>query len=180
MEEKIYDTVIIGGGPGGYTAALYCARSGLSVAVLEKLAPGGQMATTGQVDNYPGFEDGVDGFELGEKMQRGAERFGAATLYDEVTGADLAAQPVLVDFWAPWCGYCRRLAPVVERLEKQWAGKLLVAKLDIDEAPALAERYGIDTIPTLLVFQGGKAGEPLVNPGSMAQIEAWLAEGGVE
>ena len=73
-----------------------------------------------------------------------------------------------------------RLIPVVERLEKQWAGKLLVAKLDIDEAPALAERYGIDTIPTLLVFQGGKAGEPLVNPGSMAQIEAWLAEGGVE
>ena len=94
----------------------------------------------------------------------------------EVLGA---AQPVLVDFWASWCGYCRRLAPVVERLEKQWASKLLVAKLDIDEAPALAERYGIDTIPTLLVFQGGKAGEPLVNPGSMAQIEAWLAEGGV-
>ena len=97
MEEKIYDTVIIGGGPGGYTAALYCARSGLSVAVLEKLAPGGQMATTGQVDNYPGFEDGVDGFELGEKMQRGAERFGAATLYDEVTGADLAAQPKRIE-----------------------------------------------------------------------------------
>ena len=97
MEEKIYDTVIIGGGPGGYTAALYCARSGLSVAVLEKLAPGGQMATTGQVDNYPGFEDGVDGFELGEKMQRGAERLGAATLYDEVTGADLAAQPKRIE-----------------------------------------------------------------------------------
>ena len=71
MEEKIYDTVIIGGGPGGYTAALYCARSGLSVAVLEKLAPGGQMATTGQVDNYPGFEDGVDGFERGERCSGG-------------------------------------------------------------------------------------------------------------
>lgn len=93
MEEKIYDTLIIGGGPGGYAAALYCARSGLTAAVLEKLSPGGQMATTGQVDNYPGFENGVDGFELGEKMQQGAERFGAETLYEEVTGVELAAQP---------------------------------------------------------------------------------------
>lgn len=93
MKDKIYDTVIIGGGPGGYSAALYCARSGLSVLVLEKLSPGGQMATTGQVDNYPGFEDGVDGFELGEKMKKGAERFGAETDFSEVTAVDLAAQP---------------------------------------------------------------------------------------
>ena len=68
MNDKIYDVVIIGGGPGGYRAALYCARSGMSALVLEKLSPGGQMATTGQVDNYPGFEDGIDGVELGEKM----------------------------------------------------------------------------------------------------------------
>ena len=75
MRQDIYDVAVIGGGPGGYTAALYCARSGLSVLVLEKMSPGGQMATTSVVDNYPGFEDGIDGFELGEKMQRGAERF---------------------------------------------------------------------------------------------------------
>lgn len=89
MELKIYDVAIVGGGPGGYTAALYCARSGLSAVVIEKLSAGGQMATTGNVENYPGFDEGVDGFELGEKMQRGAERFGAETLLASVTGAEL-------------------------------------------------------------------------------------------
>ena len=75
MKQISYDVAVIGGGPGGYAAALYCARSGFSVIVLEQLSPGGQMATTGQVDNYPGFEEGIDGFELGEKMQKGAETF---------------------------------------------------------------------------------------------------------
>ncbi|MBO5837863.1 MAG: thioredoxin-disulfide reductase [Oscillospiraceae bacterium] len=81
---KQFDTVIIGGGPGGYTAALYAARAGLSVAVLEKLSAGGQMALTTQIDNYPGFEEGVDGFDLAEKMQRQAERFGTETVLTEV------------------------------------------------------------------------------------------------
>ena len=89
----IYDVIVVGGGPGGYTAALYAARSGLSVAVLEKLSPGGQMATTSQIDNYPGFPDGVDGFDLGQQMARQAEKYGAQTLLAEVTGADLAASP---------------------------------------------------------------------------------------
>ena len=93
MNEKQYDVVIIGGGPGGYSAALYCARSGMSVLVLEKLSPGGQMATTGQVDNYPGFEDGIDGFELGEKMKKGADRFGAETAFDEVISVELQSEP---------------------------------------------------------------------------------------
>ena len=75
--EQIYDMIVIGGGPAGYTAALYAARSGLSVLVLEKLSAGGQMALTEQIDNYPGFESGIDGFTLGEKMQQSAERFGA-------------------------------------------------------------------------------------------------------
>ena len=89
----IYDVIVVGGGPGGYAAALYAARSGLSVAVLEKLSPGGQMATTSQIDNYPGFPDGVDGFELGQQMARQAEKYGAKTILAEVTGADLAASP---------------------------------------------------------------------------------------
>ncbi len=82
--EQIYDMIVIGGGPAGYTAALYAARSGLSVLVLEKLSAGGQMALTEQIDNYPGFESGIDGFTLGEKMQQSAERFGAVTELAEV------------------------------------------------------------------------------------------------
>lgn len=93
MADRNYDVAVIGGGPGGYTAALYAARSGYKVAVIEKLSPGGQMATTEIVDNYPGFDDGVDGYELGERMKRGAERFGAVTLFEEVASADLAASP---------------------------------------------------------------------------------------
>ena len=84
-----YDMIIIGGGPGGYTAALYAARAGLKVAVLEKLSAGGQMALTNQIDNYPGFQDGIDGFQLGEQMQQQAERFGAETILAEVTSVSL-------------------------------------------------------------------------------------------
>ena len=71
MQDNHVDVAIVGGGPGGYTAALYCARAGLETLVLEKLSAGGQMATTSQVENYPGFDEGIDGFELAEKMQRG-------------------------------------------------------------------------------------------------------------
>ena len=94
---KIYDMVIIGGGPGGYTAALYAARAGLSVVVLEKLSAGGQMALSHQIDNYPGFPDGIDGFTLGEQMQQGAERFGAETELAEVYSLDLKADPKVID-----------------------------------------------------------------------------------
>ncbi len=89
--EYIYDVVIIGGGPGGYTAALYATRAGLDTVVLEKISAGGQMAQTSQIDNYPGFEDGIDGYELGEKMRAGAERFGAKTIIAEVTEVELSS-----------------------------------------------------------------------------------------
>ena len=77
----VFDMIVVGGGPGGYTAALYAARAGLDTLVLEKLSAGGQMALTEEIDNYPGYEDGIDGFTLAEKMQRQAERFGARTEY---------------------------------------------------------------------------------------------------
>ena len=93
---RIYDMVILGGGPGGYTAALYAARSGLDVLVLEKLSAGGQMALTSQIDNYPGFPEGVDGFELGMKFQEQAEKFGAKTEYAEVRSLNLRVVPRVI------------------------------------------------------------------------------------
>jgi len=87
--EHIYDMIIIGGGPAGYTAALYASRAGLDTLVIERMAAGGQMAVTDTIDNYPGFEDGIDGFTLGLKMQMGAERYGALTEYGEVTSVEL-------------------------------------------------------------------------------------------
>ena len=95
--EHIYDTVILGGGPAGYTAALYASRAGLDTLVIERMAAGGQMTLTGDIDNYPGFEEGIDGFTLGMKMQQGAERFGAKTEYAEVTSVDLNDKVKRVD-----------------------------------------------------------------------------------
>ncbi len=81
--------LVVGGGPAGYTAALYAARAGLNTLVLEKLSPGGQMTQTTKIDNYPGFDNGVDGFELGERMRSGAERFGAKTELVQVYSGEL-------------------------------------------------------------------------------------------
>lgn len=96
MQEKIYDMMVIGGGPGGYTAALYAARAGLSVAVVERMSAGGQMALTHQVDNYPGFVRGIEGFALGMNMQEQAQRFGAETIYADVTELELGQAPKVV------------------------------------------------------------------------------------
>ncbi len=95
--EHLYDMMIIGGGPAGYTAALYAARAGLDVVLLERLSAGGQMALTGDIDNYPGYENGVDGFTLGMKMQQGAERFGAKTEYAEAVAVDFTDKIKIVE-----------------------------------------------------------------------------------
>lgn len=101
----LYDIIIIGGGPSGYTAAMYAARAGLDTLLIEKMSPGGQMALTGDIDNYPGFDEGIDGFTLGMKMQNGAERFGAKTEYAEVLELNLEEKIKVVktdseDFYA--------------------------------------------------------------------------------
>ena len=92
----VYDTLIIGGGPAGYTAALYATRAGLNTAILERMSPGGQMALTDIIDNYPGFPEGVDGIMLGMNMQMQAERFGAKTLYEDVVSVDFTDPSVKV------------------------------------------------------------------------------------
>lgn len=93
---KVYDMIVIGGGPAGYTAALYAARGGLKVLVLEKLSVGGQMALTHEIDNYPGYDEGIDGFELGQRMLRGALRFGAENKLSQVLSVDLQADPKVI------------------------------------------------------------------------------------
>ena len=90
--KKIYDMIIIGGGPAGYSAALYAARAGLDTLVIERMSVGGQMALTDKIDNYPGFEEGVDGITLGMRMQAGAERFGAVTELADVTRVELSGE----------------------------------------------------------------------------------------
>ena len=96
MANNSYDVIIIGGGPGGYTAALYAARANLSTLVIEKFAPGGQMATTDIVENYPGFVEGINGFDLGMQMKKGAERFGVKTKLAEVLSVELDKGPKLI------------------------------------------------------------------------------------
>lgn len=88
----VYDTLIIGGGPAGYSAALYAARAGLDTLVVERAMPGGQAAITDIIENYPGFDDGIGGAELAIRMQRGAEAAGAVTEYREVLSLDLSGE----------------------------------------------------------------------------------------
>ncbi|MEB3277814.1 MAG: thioredoxin [Lyngbya sp.] len=75
-----------------------------------------------------------------------------ASFQQEVLDSDV---PVLVDFWAPWCGPCRMVAPVVDEIAEQYAGKVKVVKLNTDENPSVAGQYGIRSIPTLMIFKGG-------------------------
>ncbi len=88
--KHIYDTIIIGGGPAGYSAALYAARAGLDTLVLERLSAGGQAAITDIIENYPGFDEGIGGFELAMRMQKGADTAGAVTEYGEAISLELS------------------------------------------------------------------------------------------
>ena len=92
----MYDLIIIGGGPAGLTAGLYSARARLNVLMLEKLAPGGQVMNTDWVENYPGFPDGISGFELVDRMKNQAEKFGLKIQNDEVTGLELSADQKII------------------------------------------------------------------------------------
>ena len=82
------------------------------------------------------------------------------TTFDEEINT--SSEPVLVDFWAEWCGPCKMIAPILEEIAEEQAGKLKVAKLNVDEAPAIAQRFEVMSIPTMIVFQDGKPAKRLV------------------
>ena len=96
-----------------------------------------------------------------------------ATFQQEVAQSPI---PVLVDFWAPWCGYCRRIGPAYEKIADGYGDRLTVAKVNIDEEAALAEAAQIEVIPTLVLYRDGKAVDSIVNPGSKAAIDQFIQE----
>ena len=93
------------------------------------------------------------------------------TNFNNILSSD---KPVLVEFSAPWCVYCRRLEPAVERTSEKMADKITVAQVNIDDMPEIAAKYGIDTIPSLMLFKNGTHGEKLVGPPSQRAVEDWI------
>jgi thioredoxin 1 len=89
---------------------------------------------------------------------------------------DAAATPVLVDFWAQWCGPCKQIAPILVELASELAGQVKIAKVDVDQAQDLAGQFGIRSIPTLLLFKGGKVVEQIVGLRGKADLKALIAK----
>ena len=101
----------------------------------------------------------------------------AVNLNHQQFNQELAAgKVILVDYWAPWCGYCRRIGPAYEKIAEEYGDRLIVAKVNIDEEPLLAHGQNIEVIPTLILYKDGKAVNAVVAPESKAAIEAFIHE----